>query len=81
MPTTTGVSPAIVALLRGIVEAAALAVIGVVIVALGDVTTGDLAPWAVPGVLALRSLEGLVDKAIDPTRQRVTGGAPAAPTI
>lgn len=75
--STTGVSPAIVALLRGAVEAAVLAVIGVVVVALGDVTTGELARWAPAGLLALRSLEGLADKAIDPTRQRLAGGAPA----
>lgn len=78
MSVTTGVSPTIVALLRGILEAAALAVIGVLVVAIGDVTTGDLAPWAPIGLLALRQVEGLVDKAIDPTKQRVAGGAAAS---
>lgn len=77
--TTThrSLPPAAVALLRGAAEAAVLAVLGVAIVALGDVHTGQLAPFAPVGLLMLRQLEGLADQRIDPTRQRVTGGAPA----
>lgn len=67
---TGGVRPALVALARAALEAAVLAVVGVLIVALGDVSTGDLAPWAPIGVLVLRQLEGLADEYIDPTRQR-----------
>lgn len=73
----TGVSPAVVAFLRGLAEAVVLAIIGVLITATSSVTTGELAPWAPIGLLALRQLEGLIDKSIDPTKQRVTGGAPA----
>jgi hypothetical protein len=77
LTTTRGVSPTVVALLRGIAEAAVLAVLGVIIVALGEVTTGELAPWAPIGLLGLRQLEGLLDKSIDPTRQRLVGGKAA----
>lgn len=65
-----GVPPTVVAFLRGALEAAALAVIGVAITALGDVTTGQLAPWAPVALLALRQLEGVADQ-LDPTRKRV----------
>lgn len=68
--------PVVVAFLRGALEAAVLAVIGVAVVALGDVTTGQLAPWAPIALLALRQIEGLVDQKIDPTTQRLGGGAP-----
>lgn len=74
MPT----SPAVVAFLRGLLEAVVLAVLGFLIVALGDVEGGDLAPWAPIGLLALRQLEGLADEKIDPTKQRgPLGGAPS----
>lgn len=76
-----GVPPWLVALVRGLLEAAVLAVIGAAIVALGEVTAGDLAPWAPVGILALRSLEGIADQRIDPTRQRGTlGGTSVTPT-
>ena len=71
------VSPWLVALLRGLVEAAVLAVLGVLIVALGDVHAGTLAPYAPLGVVLLRQLEGVADQKIDPTKQRLPGGAPA----
>jgi hypothetical protein len=62
-------TPAVVAFLRGAIEAAVLAAIGVAIVALGDVTAGQLAPWSPIGLLALRQVEGLAD-GIDPARRR-----------
>lgn len=81
IPPPPGVPPWLVALARGVAEAAVLAVLGALIVALGDVTTGELAPWAPIGVLALRQLEGIADQRIDPTRQRsLAGGAPVTPT-
>lgn len=71
----------IVALARGIAEAAALAAIGVAITALTDIDGGQLAPWAPIGVLALRQLEGIVDDHIDPTKpRRVVGRALAGTT-
>ena len=70
-------SPQLVALLRGALEAAVLAVIGV---AAAWLTSADLGPWAAfgpAGVLALRALEGVADARIDPTRQRAPlGGRP-----
>ena len=75
-PVPAGVPPWTVALLRGVLEAAVLAAIGAAIAAVGDVTAGGLAPYAPIGLLVLRQLEGLADQRIDPTRQRVTGGAP-----
>lgn len=81
IPPPAGVPPWVVGLLRGIAEAVALAVLGALIIALGDVDTGDLAPWAPVGLLVLRQLEGIADAKIDPTRQRVIGGKPAPPTV
>lgn len=73
----SGVRPALVALLRGVLEAATLAVLGVLVVWLGDVEAGTLAPYAPIGVLILRQLEGLADERIDPTKQRTPlGGEP-----
>lgn len=66
--------PALVATLRGLLEAAVLAVLGAVVVAVGDVTTGALAPWAPVALLALRQVEGFIDQRIDPTVQRGLGG-------
>lgn len=72
-----GVSPVVVALLRGILEAILLAAIGVLITALSEVSGGQLAPYAPVGLVLLRQLEGVVDAMIDPTRQRVVGGRAA----
>lgn len=77
MPT----KPSIVALVRGVIEAAVITAIGGAIVWLGSVDLGTLAPFAPIAVLALRALEGIADQAIDPTVQRgVLGGAPASVT-
>lgn len=77
MPT----KPAVVALIRGVIEAAVIAAIGGAIVWLGSVDLGTLAPLAPIAVLALRAFEGIVDQVIDPTVQRgVLGGAPASVT-
>jgi hypothetical protein len=67
--------PALVALVRGIIEAAALTAIGAVITWASSADLGTLAPWAPIGLLALRQLEGIVDQKIDPSVQRVLGGA------
>lgn len=67
----------LVGLARGAAEAIVLAVIGWAVVALGDVTSGTLAPWAPLAVLALRQLEGVADHLIDPAVQRAGGGGPA----
>lgn len=75
--SNSGVAPWVVALLRGVVEAAVLGVLGVLIVWLGDVTAGALAAYAPLGVVLLRQLEGLADQKIDPTKQRVAGGTAA----
>jgi len=81
LPPPPGVPPWLVALFRGLLEAAVLAAIGAAIVALGEVSAGELAPWAPLGVLALRQIEGLADQKIDPTRQRAAlGGSPITPT-
>lgn len=75
----TPTRPAVVALLRGVLEAVVLAVIGVLVVALGEIEAGTLAPWAPIGLLILRQLEGLADEKIDPTKQRSPlGGGPAS---
>lgn len=74
MPT----KPVIVALVRGVIEAAVITAIGGVIVWLGAVDLGTLAPFAPIAILALRALEGIADQRIDPTVQRgPLGGAPA----
>lgn len=70
----TAVSPATVAFLRGLIEAVVLAAIGALIVALSEVTAGDLALFAPIAVLALRQAEGIADARIDPSKQRVLGG-------
>ena len=72
--------PALVALTRAIIEAIVLAIIGVLIVALTEVDSGQLAPWAPIGVLALRQLEGLADERIDPSKARGTLGRTLAGT-
>jgi hypothetical protein len=69
-------SPALVALLRGALEAAALAFLAAVIVWVSSADLGSLAPWAPIGMLVLRQLEGIIDQHIDPTTQRSLGGAP-----
>lgn len=70
-----GYSPMVVGIVRGVVEAAVLAGIGALIVALGDVD-GVVAIYAPIGIALLRSLEGLVDHKIDPSKQRTLLGAP-----
>lgn len=67
--TNEGVRPALVALARAAIESAVLAVIAVAVTALSDVDLG-LGAWAPVAVLALRTLEGVADERIDPTRQR-----------
>lgn len=71
------VSPAVVALLRGVIEAALLAAVGALVLAVSEVTTGQLAPWAPIAILVLRQAEGVIDEVVDPTRQRVLGGRAA----
>jgi hypothetical protein len=73
---SNGISPWVVALLRGALEAALLAVVAVAVTALTAVTTGDLAPYAPFAVLLLRQAEGVIDQRVDPTKQRVIGGTP-----
>lgn len=76
MPT----KPAVVALLRGLIEAALLAATGGLLVWMEATNWGDLAPFAIPAVLAVRAGEGLIDQKIDPTTQRgKLGGAPSIP--
>lgn len=70
-----GISPTAVAFIRGAIEAAVLAVITLAITWLTSASVGNLAPYAPLAVLALRQLEGIVDTKIDPTKQRVLGGA------
>lgn len=73
MPT----KPSIVALARGVIEAAVITAIGGAITWIGSVDLGTLAPFAPIAVLALRAAEGIVDQIIDPSVQRgVLGGAP-----
>lgn len=82
LPPPPGWPPWLVALLRGLLEAVVLAVLGWAIVALGEVSAGELAPFAPIAVLFLRQVEGLADQRIDPTRQRSKlGGAPVARTV
>lgn len=79
-PDSRGVPPWLVALFRGLLEAALLAAVAALIVWLGEADLGDLAPWAPIAVLALRQAEGIIDERVDPTRQRgPLGGRPAAP--
>jgi hypothetical protein len=66
----TGTAPALVAALRGIIEAALLTAVAVVIDLLSGVDAGDLAPYVPIAVLALRATEGLIDQKVDPTKQR-----------
>jgi hypothetical protein len=72
-----GISPWLVAFLRGAAEAALLAVVAVAITALSEVTAGDLAPYAPFAVLLLRQAEGVIDQKVDPTKQRALGGTAA----
>lgn len=74
-----GLRPALVAVLRGVLEAAVLAAIGAAVVALGDLELGAGATWAPVAVLVLRTLEGVADERIDPTRQRAPLGGRSAP--
>jgi hypothetical protein len=74
---SNGISPWVVALLRGVLEAALLAAVAVLITAASSITTGDLAPYAPFAVVLLRQAEGVIDQRVDPTKQRVIGGAPA----
>jgi hypothetical protein len=76
-PMANGISPWMVALFRGVLEAALLAAVAVVITAVSAVDGGDLAPYAPFAVIVLRQLEGVIDQRVDPTKQRVTGGTAA----
>lgn len=79
MTVKSGLPPAVVAGLRGLVEAMILAAVGWLTVEVSAVDVGQLAPFAPVALLALRQLEGLIDQRIDPTRQRVCGGTPVSP--
>lgn len=70
------VSPLTVSIVRGVAEAVVLALIAALVVALGDVSAGSLAPYAPIGLLVLRTLEGVVDNKLDPGVKRLSG-APA----
>lgn len=73
MPTR----PAVVALVRGVLEAAVLAGLGALTVWLTSADLGQLAPWSPVALLALRQIEGLADERIDPSVQRgPLGGKP-----
>jgi hypothetical protein len=73
-----GFSPALVGIVRGVVEAAVLAAITAIIAALSGLN-GEAAVYAPIAVALLRSLEGFVDHKIDPTQQRTLFGAPMKP--
>lgn len=72
LPTSSArpTRPAVVAMLRGLIEAALLAAVAGLIVWLSSTDLGDLAWAAAPGVLVLRAAEGWIDEHIDPTAQR-----------
>jgi hypothetical protein len=76
----TPTAPALVGLLRGAAEAAAVAAVGVVVDWLTTADLGDYAVWAAPAVLVLRTVEGIADQRIDPTKQRGRLGGSNAPT-
>ena len=74
------VSPTVVGAARGALEAAAIAAVGVAVVALGEVEAAELVPFVPAALLALRTIEGIIDDNIDPTKQRgVLGGTPSTP--
>ena len=78
----TGVSPAVVGFVRGLIEAAVLAAVVGLSNALGADLPTELAAYGAAGMALLRTVEGVLDAKIDPSRQRgVLGGvpAPAAP--
>lgn len=76
----TGVSPAVVGFVRGLIEAAILAAIVGVANALDADLPSELAPYGAALVALLRTIEGVVDARLDPSRQRgVLGGGPVVP--
>jgi hypothetical protein len=70
-----GFPPAVVGVVRGVVEAAVLGGIGALITALGGLS-GQAAVYAPIAIVILRSLEGAIDHKIDPTQTRTLLGAP-----
>lgn len=75
MPT----SPAVVGFIRGLIEGVVIAALVAVVAALADLPA-DLVPYAGALVALIRTVEGIADAKIDPTRQRgVLGGKPAEP--
>lgn len=76
----TGVSPAIVGFVRGLIEAIILAGLVGAANALDADLPVELAPYGAAAIALLRTIEGVIDSRIDPSRQRgVLGGAPAVP--
>ena len=62
--------PALVGLLRGAIEAGAIAAIGAIIIVLSDADLPEEWKFAIPlAVQGLRFLEGLADQ-VDPSKQR-----------
>lgn len=77
-PEPAGVSPVLVALLRGILLAAAAAAVTAATAALSTADVGDLAPYVPVLIAALRVIEGAIDKARGQAPQRLGGSAPAS---
>ena len=75
----SGVSPLAVGILRGIAEAAVLAALSVVIVAVGDVEAGTLGIYGPLLVAVIRSVEGAIDNKLDPGVKRLSGAPVTLP--
>lgn len=76
MPT----SPAVVGFVRGLIEGVVIAALAALVAGIADLPA-DLAPYAGALVALVRTVEGIADRRIDPTKQRgVLGGKPAEPT-
>lgn len=75
----TRVSPAVVGLVRGLIEAAILAALVGVANALDADLPGELAAYGAAAIAILRTVEGAIDAKIDPTRQRGVLSGPGRP--
>ena len=72
-------APVLVALLRGLLEAVVLGAIGAVYVFVTDQDFGSLNVLVPAALAGLRTLEGIADQRIDPTKQRGRLGGSNAP--
>lgn len=76
----TAPAPRIVAAARGLLEAIVIAALGGVVVWLGEVDAGELAPFLPGALFVVRWLEGLADERIDPAKPRRRVGRALAGT-